>query len=391
MAGQNFSPGDVTINSFIIGGTDVSRRLMEFKIFENIKNPYTILTATILDVANILNQLNGAEACSISVSPVGGPAYSGSFLVMAVESSIQLENQRAAIYNITAYSPQMVRLPIVIKSFKNITGTAAITQLVNQYIQPPKPFVAQSQSQNQLGTDQQPYIINGIQIYQAIKSIMTRSQASNDPASAWMFFENQHNLILDTMGHLISSASAGSTSTFYQRPLGMNFLKDQALQQFDILAMEEKSRVNTVDQVQGTNQTVDTFDVLTNIFKSTNFSQAGSGGIQASAASIRNFLPMNGMGADTGAENFVAPRKLAAGTYDSQSITVHVAYNPTITVGLGAAIKTLVAAGDTITPVPDGLAGTGVVTEVCHAVNFLSEKMQGTTTLTLLKSGSADD
>ncbi len=157
------------------------------------------------------------------------------------------------------------------------------------------------------------------------------------------------------------------------------------------MGLEEKSRINTVDQAQATNQSVDSFDTLTNEFKTKNFSQAGAGGVQAASAAIRNFLPKNGMGPPTGAEDFVGPRKLAAGAYDSQSVIIHAAFNPTITVGLGAALQTLVPAGDTVTPIPDRLSGPGCVPEVCHTVNFTSEKMQGTTTFTMLKQGSVDD
>ena len=390
----NSAPGDIVIDYFILtgsgGGGDITTRLMEYRIYEDIKKPYNILTAEILDVQDILNtfpSLNGTETIQLSFHQLGQRAYVGTFALMEITKTVSLENTRAVLYNITAYSPQMLNLPIVTKSFKNVTGTDAISQLVSQYLKPIKPFVVQDQSMGVIGTDMHPYIVNGTQIFQAIKGIMSRMASTSNDSSAWLFFENQYDLILDSAERLLSGGTP--VASYYSRPLGYNFGQNQADQQMIILDIKEVSRVSTTEQIQSQNQTTQTFDTFSMAYKSLNklassFSGLGGSplgkGMSSGSPSTRNFLPQNGAGPPTNLENVAAARKAMAGIMDSQSATVHVMYNTDLTVGLYAAVYTLAPAGDTNTPVPDRISGPLLITEICHRVNTRQEKPQGTTT-----------
>jgi len=385
---SSFSPGDVEIDEWILsgagGGVDVSRRLIEFSIFENIKNPYTILNAKLMDVSDIINTgLTGGETVSLSFHQPGQKPYSGTFAVTQLSDSSKLDNQRVQLYDITGYSPHMNNLPIITKSFKNVTGTNAISTLVGQW-GVAKPFKVGLEATNMLGTDKHPYIVPGLQIMHAIKAIMSRTQG--DTSSAWVLFENQYNLILDTIEHLRSTATP--EFTYIQRPLGSNFIQDQVTQQLTIIEYKEDTRYNVTNTIQSKNQTMQTFDrhtlqYLTKAVQGMGFGGGGGGG----ASMFRHFIPQNSNAPPTGAEKFMPQRKSMAGILDSQSITIMVALNTFLTVGLGCAVDILRPAGDTDSVALDNISGSGLMTELRHRVHLRGEKMQGTTTTKILKAG----
>src|SRR5882757_4230934 len=244
----SMNPGDVILRDFTLSGVggsvDIRRRVKDFSVYENIKTPYTTIVATIVDTTDMLNKNLGLDGVNnvltASFSQFGQHIYDGTWQVMAVEKGRNLENQRAAEYKITGYSPHMTKFPKVQKSFKEVPATGVAASLINEFLSPLKPLVINAGARSVMGNSMMPYNINGVQIHKAIRSVLARAASTTDSSSAYVFFENQYNMVIDTLENMMNNAQSSQTATFYQRPMGQNFLRDVALQPFIILAMKEE-------------------------------------------------------------------------------------------------------------------------------------------------------
>jgi hypothetical protein len=373
-----FNPGDVIIGQALISGdvgsVDITRRIMNMAVYEHLSKPYTSVSLMIQDNADILNNnlfLNGNNSFTVSFGQPGQDPYTGTWVLTAVEKSRSTQNQRTVIYQATGYSPHMLNIQKVQRAFRDVTTTDAISSLVQQVLQPIKPFLVNAPARNMTGNQNMPYNINGVQIFKAIGQLMHHSASTKDQSSAYVMFENNKSLVLDTLENLMNSATGGPT--YYQRPLGTNFLQDVARQQFTILSYREESRVDKSTQISGANQQTRVYDIFAQAFKQQNF---GSG-LPATFAS----LAYNIMRPPSFAQSYMAPRAQVAGQFDTQALTIHVPLNPALTVGSCFVAQILAPLGETSTAVIDNVSGNQLITEACHRVDLSGVRMAGTSTV----------
>jgi hypothetical protein len=230
-----------------------------------------------------------------------------------------------------------------------------------------------------VGNSMMPYNINGLQIHKAIRSVLSRAASSTDTSSAYVFFENQFSMVIDTLENLMNKAVGSQVATFYQRPMGTNFLTDVAIQPFIILAMKEDSRVNSAATVLDNQNATNTLDL---------FSSAFQKGQTGGATSYLN-IPYNILRPPTFLANVLGARKNMAGMFDSQGATIQVSLQTDVTVGLGFNVQTLAPPGDTDQVVLDDISGPLLCTECRHTVVVNKQKMQGMSTLKGVK-GNVD-
>lgn len=376
---MTFNPGDVQLRNFTLSGingsVDVRRSIKDFSVYENIKTPYTTIVATIVDTNDILNTNVGLDGINntlvASFSQFGQHIYDGTWAIIAVEKGRNLENQRAAEYKITGYSPHMTKFPKVQKSFKDVPATDVAAALIGQYLSPLKGLSIGAPARSMVGNSMMPYNINGVQIHKAVRSVLARAASTVDSSSAYVWFENQFNMVIDTLENLMNHAVSSQVATFYQRPMGQNFLTDVAIQPFIILTMKEDSRVNSAATVLDNQNATNTLDI---------FSSAFNKGKTGGATSYLN-IPYNILRPPTFLADVLGKRKNMAGKFDSQSATIQVSLQTDLTVGLGFNIETLAPAGDTDNAVLDDISGPLLATEVRHTVQLNKSKMQGMTTV----------
>jgi len=356
------------------GTVDVRRRVTNFSVYENIKTPYTSIVAKIVDNADMLNQnlgMDGTNVLTASFHQPGQNPYRGTWKILEVEKGRTMENQRTAEYTLVGYSPHMTNQPKVQKAYKEVPATQVAQDLIQNFLNPSKSVLIGALSRGLVGNQFMPYNINGVNIHKAIRSVLSRAASSVDESSAYVFFENQHNMVIDTLENLMRKAVGSPTATFIQRPMGADFLRDVALQPFVILAMREESRVSATDNILNKQQATNIFDLFGSQFQKGN----------TQGASTYLNIPYNMLRPPTFIADFLNKRKTIAGQFDSQSATIQVSLNTDVTVGGGYIIDTLAPAGDTDTPVRDAIAGPMMATEVRHTVMLRQQKMQGLSTI----------
>lgn len=375
---MSFNPGDVVLDEFMLSGpagtVDVRRRVTNFSVYENIKTPYTSIVAKIVDNADMLNQnlgMDGTNVLTASFHQPGQNPYRGTWKILEVEKGRTMENQRTAEYTLVGYSPHMTNQPKVQKAYKEVPATQVAQDLIQNFLNPSKSVLIGALSRGLVGNQFMPYNINGVNIHKAIRSVLSRAASSVDESSAYVFFENQHNMVIDTLENLMRKAVGSPTATFIQRPMGADFLRDVALQPFVILAMREESRVSATDNILNKQQATNIFDLFGSQFQKGN----------TQGASTYLNIPYNMLRPPTFIADFLNKRKTIAGQFDSQSATIQVSLNTDVTVGGGYIIDTLAPAGDTDTPVRDAIAGPMMATEVRHTVMLRQQKMQGLSTI----------
>lgn len=307
---------------------------------------------------------------SLSFGQPGQRPYVGEWSIMSAEKTRNLNNQRTAMYKLIGYSPHMTKFPKVQRSFQYQPATSIAQNLIQQYLGPNKPISVKAPSGGILGNMHMPYNLNGIQIHKAIRSTLLQATSTKDTSSAYLFFENQHEMVIDTMQNMISNMSGGPK--FYQRPLGKDFFQDVAIQPFVILSMREESRANRPSQIQGENQATNVIDQFTNQYTK------GKGG-----ASTYNNMMTDALKPLTMLPQVMEARRKMAGAMDSQALTIHIALNTDVTVGRGFHVEVQSPAGDTDDTVKlASISGDLLATEVRHTVNLdQSQKMSGTTTV----------
>lgn len=375
MAG-GFNPGDVVVQKFSLGGVNIAARVQSFSIYESVLKPYTAFQATIVDNADMLNQgvaVDGVEL-DLSFSQPGQDPYVGKFVVTSIERGNSMENLRTATYTLTGYSRHMIKFPRIQRAYRDVTGTDIATDLISSYLSPDKPLLVRDPSRGIMGDRHMPYNVNGVQVFKAIRAVLERSVSLSNDASAYVFFENGKNMIIDTLDAMLDYALANPVVKYIQRPLGRDFLLDQVLQNFVILSYQEDSRTDRTDRVQAENQQINPFDVFSHANPRTNIGQKNS------MSTIMN-IAYNTFRPPTYLAQSLGPRKTTASNFDSQSITIHVPLNPEVTVGEGFEIEILAPAGDTNQRVIDPISGPLLATEVRHSVDLTVTRMQATTTV----------
>src|SRR5882757_2944144 len=111
------NPGDVLVHSFSLNGFDARARVSEFSVFENVLKAYSSVEATVIDTADLLNQLLTASDVELVLSfgQPGQDPYENTFAITSVEKGKSSENLRVSTYTISGYSRHMLRLPRVQK------------------------------------------------------------------------------------------------------------------------------------------------------------------------------------------------------------------------------------------------------------------------------------
>lgn len=358
------------------GSVDISRRIHSFSIYEHIMKPFVSIKMTLLDSADLLNYnvgLDGTNSLDLSFGQPGMEPYAMTFMLMSVEKGSALENLRTQTYYLTGYSPHMKNHPKPQRSYRDMPGTSIAADLINTYLKPVKPLVIGDVSKGLMGNKHMPHNINALGIHNAIKMTLLRSASSKNKASAYVFFENRKNLVIDTLDNLADKAKANPNITFYQRPLGQDFLRDAMFQNFIIINMKEESRVDATDTTQDQEQQARPFDMFGLATK--------LGGALSGKASSNFQIPMNVLRTKSFMDEVIPARAKSAAKFDSQSVTIQVPYNTALIVGEGFAVETLAPAGDTESVVLDKISGPLLATELCHHVDLTRKRCQGLTTV----------
>lgn len=377
---MSFSAGDVNLHTFHLSGVDLRMKVSDFDVYENLMKPYSSVTATMIDNADLLNQVfsNKNITLDLSFSQPGQPPYVGKFTITAVEKSKTSGSLRVATYTISGYSRHMTRFPRVQRAYREMPATSVIQDLVQSYLSPDKPLVIRAPSKGIVGNDHMPFNVNGVQVHKAIRGLLERAVSSVDPSSAYVFFEDNRNLVIDTLENMRNNVS--SQFTFIQRPMGQNFLRDAALQNLVILAMREEARMDSSSDPMADNQQVNPFDVFSHDDTGRTVGQKGL------VATIMN-IAAHAMRPPTNLSQVLPERKKIANDFDSQSLTIQVPLNTLLTVGQGFAVDLVAPLGDTDRKVQDGISGDLVATEIRHRVDLGLARMQGTTTCKGVKGG----
>lgn len=371
---DGFNPGDVIINQCMIGGAggsvDISKRIVDFSIFESMMKPYTSIDINFIDNTDLFDNIGitGNNALSLSFNQPGQDSYVGNWTITSIEKTERLQNQRAQMYRAVGYSPHMTSFQKVQKTYSNVPATSAAADLIQTFLNPAKGLHIGAPAMGMVGTTRMPWQISGLQIHKAIKNTLQQAASTVDASSAYTFFENQFNMVIDTLEHMQNSP-LGAGPTFYQRPMGQNFLQDVGLQPFIILALEEESRVDSTSTSQFQNQASNVWDM---------FSSSYTKGATKGASSYLN-IPYDMMAAPSFALQFLAKRQKIAAQFDQQSATVLVSLQTGLTVGYSFNIETLAPLGDTDNPVLDSISGQLLCTEIRHMVKLSQKRMQGTT------------
>jgi hypothetical protein len=385
---MSINPGDIEIRNCNLGGSgggvDIVSKIHSFSIFENIKKQYTSIEMSIIDNTDLLH--NGmvdinSSSIQLSFGQPGQRPYVGDWAIMSAEKSRNLGNQRTAMYKLVGYSWHMTRHPKVQRSYVNQTATNIVSDLIGSYLSPQKGLLLGAPSVGLLGNENKPYNINGIQIHKAIRSTLLKAVSGADPSSAYVFFENQFNMVVDTLQNMVQTQS-GNGPTFYQRPMGKDFLRDVAIQPFIMLNFKEEARMNRPSTIQGENQATNVVDHFSNFFK-----KGATGG-----ASTYNNMHVDGLAPPNLLSQVMAARRRVAGNFDSQSITVHVALNTDVTVGRGFTVEVQAPRGDLNDDAVKlaSVSGPLLATEVRHTVMLdQRQKMTGTTTAKGVKGEGA--
>lgn len=378
---DSWSPGDIVINSCYISGdggwVDISRRIRSWQVFENLQKPYSSVQMVVVDNTGLLDQnviLNGHNFLTLSFQNPGQAPYENTWAITSVENSQHTNNLRTKIYTITGYSIHMLSLPRVQRSYKNMTPTSVISDLVGTYLAPLKGLQIRDPSRGMIGSDLMPFNINGQQIFAAIKNVMNQAASTSNQSSAYALFEDSKSLVLDSLENILVTGLSNPVATYMQRPLGQDFIRDQALQSYVIMNLRENSRVDRTSSIQAETQATRTYDVFGHVFNSIAQTFGGSAG---GGSSTYQNLSYNIMRPPSFAQSFAAPRKWIASIFDGQSVTVQVPFNSDLTVACGFIIQSIAPGGDLDTAVLDKLAGPVVATEVCHNVRLDRKKMQG--------------
>ena len=372
------NPGDVVLHSFSLSGFDVRQKVSEFSVFENMMKPYASVSATIVDNADLLNNLFSQldVELTLSFSQLGQDPYENTFAVTSVEKGKSSSNMRVSTYTISGYSRHMLKLPRVQKAYREMSGTDIASDLIKSFLSPDKGLLVRDAARGVMGNQHMPYNVNGVQIHKAIRGVLER--AVSGVGSAYMFFENNKNMVVDTLENMLNNRAP--VATYIQRPMGQNWLRDQVLQNFVILSMREESRTDRSDRVQAENQQVNPFDIFSHVNDN---SIVGDKGL---VSTIVN-LAYNAMRPPTYLAQTMPGRKHVAAAMDSQALTIHVPLNPALTVGSGFAVDLIAPLGDTDGQVRDFISGNLLATEVRHSVDLGKQRMQGTSTVRGSKGG----
>ena len=368
-----FALGDVEIQSFLVDGSvDLRYKTASFDVYQDVKKPYHSVVIDVIDDGDTLNnviQFNGGNTFDLSFSQPGQEPYKNSFVLTNVEKQVTLQNQRVARYNITGYSTHMVNFPKIQKAYKNQTGTDIIQDLFS-YLGASKGLVINDPSQGMFGTDKMPFNINGLSIYKALRTAMLRCKSSSNDSSCYTFFENNTNMVIDTLENMINNVSP--VGTYFQKPLGKDFLQDNAEGQYNILNYREEAVVDGGATTQSTDMQTQSMDNFSqNLQKST----TGSG----VAATFLNIV-YDTMRPPTFMNTVVPARKSFAAKMDAQALTILVYLNPALTVGAGFTVDTLSPPGSTDIETQDTVSGTYLITESRHSVKLIDQrKPQGLT------------
>jgi hypothetical protein len=405
----NFDPGAVEVQQCMLS-TDPNAQnnsgqanvsvigiVDNFVVYEHIMKPYSALRMTLVDNKDILNfnlGLTGNNMIQLSFSQPGQDPYTGQFRITSVESAKSTLNQRTVIFNITGYSPHMNNMPNIQKSYKDITATDAVQDLVNTFIKPIKPILIRASSKGIIGNTRMPYTISGLQIHKAIRGLMLRSMSNADNSSAYMFFENNKNLVIDTLENMVNNLTADDSVSFMRKPLGSDFIQDQVDQNKVILAQREHTRVDSTNDILSTQQATNTFDLFTGQYTQKNllFSNKSSTPQTGGTPTINNNIGYNILRPPTFAKDYIPARKYMASVFDSQGLTIHVVLNTALTVGQGFAVNSVAPLGPTSDYTPDKISGKLLATELVHSVAIRGDKrVQGTTTVKGVRGPQQDN
>src|SRR5688500_3485675 len=118
-----------------------------------------------------------------------------------------------------------------------------------------------------------------------MRLFMRSSTSAVNASSAYVIFENNKCMVLDTLEIHLRNVENGPT--YYHLPLGVDFLRDVARQQFTILKAIEDSRVDATSEQQSRSQTTKVWDLFSQAFD-----DKGSGG--GGGSSVFNSMQYNG-------------------------------------------------------------------------------------------------
>ena len=385
------NPGDTNLYEATLNGVDIRGQIRNLSIFEDLKKPYSIVQLLIFDTTDIINNLDFDGSATFNVSFGQAPdqdPYVGTFIMSTINQAKVAENFRVKAYQMQGYSPQMFSLSRIQKAYRDMPMTDVITDLVGN-LNLAKPFKNRAPAMNMAGNQNMPWMVNGQQVFQAIRNAMLASSSSVDSSSAYILFENRYNLVLDTLENMLNNP-VSSGAAFWQRHLGTDFLNDPMLQQSTLITYHAEKMLDTTSMVQAQSQGTRTFDLFSHGFEDVSSLLQGAAGIffggQGGKQTSFNSIPYNSLRPPTYAQQYSSKRRTMASQFDTTSLTIHVPLNPLVTVGTQVNLHLFGALGD-IQDQPNPQDGSIIITENRHTVDFMRSRMQGTTTSKGIQQG----
>ena len=186
--------GDITINSFTVGGLnltdDQSAHLVGFNVYEDILNPFgPIVEARVLDYTDALgkNDFNGSEEVQISFSSGQGNSRTFKFKLAANKNlndgTVDKSGSgKAKQYNLRMVSEEMIKAQQkhVQKTYKEKPTSDAIKDIVKQFSN--KDVETEETTKQRLQFDREHPV-------DAIKKVYGRSVSTQNKSSLFMLYQ----------------------------------------------------------------------------------------------------------------------------------------------------------------------------------------------------------
>lgn len=201
-------PTKCRFRSFTIKGFDLTQHLNRLRVYETILKPYLTAKATIIDNANILENLGlvGGEEIQFVIDAGDNRIYEQKMNLLAVKGEKSTQNLRTIIYEIDMIGDTYFndKKSLVQQSFKGIPGTQAIQILHSTYLGGALEILSQSMGPISL----QSYIVSAKKPMTAINDIAKRLNYGQHNSGNTLYFRDAKQHVLGPLEALFSRLSS---------------------------------------------------------------------------------------------------------------------------------------------------------------------------------------
>lgn len=220
-------PNKGRIRSVTMKGTELREYTQVVRIYESILKPYLTATLVMLDNNNLLQNMNivgGEEVVMTFDSPPNDRVYTQTMNLMSMKGRQSPGSLKSQIYEVTLIGKTYFqdKAALVQKHFGQITGTAAIQQIWNEYLNGDRPLSVKVPSDGFLGKDNDTSTIENLKPFAAINQIKKYLYYGSYKTGVPLLYRDRDAVNLTPLQFLYDSLS--SQQTFYQKETwGANF------------------------------------------------------------------------------------------------------------------------------------------------------------------------